>query len=480
MEYDELRKKLKKYGYTRKNGRLSELSNKVVSRRKFSNKTLNGTRLLNSQVTSTSFDNAALTGSYFYNCRFRNCIMDMADFEYCEFYECILTSKYKVSASFNESNFINTEFTDITFESCSFSGALFENCLFENVKIEFTTFENSIFRNCSFKSMDMKVLNFDYVEVDNPKMDQVILPIEQIPKSIGFLDYCQNTADNITFGSDSGVILTKEEYWNQVIPLLEEEYAYTKSYFPLANIYITKKEYEKAIKILHEGLEDAVVNRDFRMLKFYCKLIKSSHCFDSHELHSFYHSICRLSPHPGNGENTSLLRGYVRNIGEIKNILFGSTKKPVLHMAFLTNLSSRDKNPLGKLISWIFDISKMGDFKAPNKASLKISENSPLMIDVDILGEEENLACLFHILLSLSDTQCEIPFISMDSLKIESEKYTQLEEQAWQYRSSCVGMGVTLTVIEYYFENCMVILPPDKNIYYYNSNLKQYNKHISG
>lgn len=480
MEYDKLRKKLKKYGYTRKNERLSELSNKAVLRRKFSNKTLNSTRLLNSTVSSTDFDNAALTGSYFYNCRFRNCTMDMTDFEYCEFYECKLTSKHTVSASFNESNFINTEFTDITFKSCSFSGAFFENCLFDNVRIEFTTFENSIFRNCSFKNMDMKVLNLDYVEVENPKMDQVILPMEQIPNSIGFLDYCQNTADNITIGSDSDVILTKEEYWNQVIPLLEEEYTYTNNCFPLANIYIAKKEYEKAIKVLHKGLEDAVVNRDFRMLKFYCKLIKSSQCFDSHELHSFYHSICRLSPHPGNDENTSLLRGYIRNIGEIKNILFDSTKESALHMTFLSNLSFRDKKHIGKLIAWIFNICKMGDFKMPNTASLKITDNSPLMINADVFGEEENLACLFHTLLLLSDTQCEIPLISMDCLKIESDKYTQLEEQAWRCHSSCAGMGVTLTIVEYYFENCMTILPPDKNVYYYNSNLKQYSKHISG
>ena len=406
--------------------------------------------------------------------------MDMADFEYCEFYKCKLTSKYKVIVSFNESNFINTEFSNITFSGCSFSGSFFENCIFENVKIEFTTFENAIFRNCFFKNMDMKILNLDFVEIENPRMDQVILPIEQIPNAIGVLGYCQNTTDNITFGSDSEIILSKEEYWNQVMPLLEEEYYHTKAYFPLANIYIVKQEYEKAIDILHKGLEDAVVNRDFRMLKFYCKLIKSSHCFDSRELHSFYHSICRLSPNPNSSENNSLLRGYIRNIADIKNILFDSTKKPSLHMTFLTNISSSDKKPLGKLISWLFGITKMGSLEVPNTPSLKITENSPILIEIDVCGKENNLACLFHILLTLSDTKCEIPLITMDHSEIEIMKYNQLEEQASQCYHSCSEMGVTLTIAEYYFENCVMILPSDKNIYYYNSNLKLYNKRISG
>lgn len=480
MEYEELRKKLKKYGYTRKTARLSELSNGTVCRRNFSDKSLNHTRLLNSTVTGTNFYNAALTGSYFQNCEFRNCNMNMSDFEYCEFYRCCFKSKKDIIGSFNESNFIETEFYDITFSSCSFSGAFFENCKFVNTKMEFTTFENALFRNCEFKDINMSVLNLDYVEFENPRMDNVILPMEQIPHSIGILEYSINTADAIRVGSDSNVELSIEEYWNEVIPLLKEEYHYTKEYFPLANIYLAQKEYEKAIQVLHYGLENAVSNRDFRMLKFYCKLIKTANCFESHILHNFYHSICRLSPNPYRSENSSLLRGYIRNIGEIKNILFDSTKKPTLHMALLTNLSAKQNEHTGKLISWLFNITKMGEFPMPNKASLKITENSPLLIDIDIIGEEENIALLFPVLLSLSDSKCELPLLNMDRLSKDTIQYSRLTEHANQCHSSCNQLGISLVIFEYYFENCNEILSPDQNIYYYNSNLKQYSRSICG
>ena len=213
MEYNELRKKLKRFGYTRKTDRLSELSNKTVIRRNFADKSLNRTYLSNSPVMGTNFNNAAMTGSYFNNCQFHNCHMYMSDLEYCEFYKCFFTSKHTIVSSFNESNFLESIFEDVSFSSCAFSGSFFEKCTFRNVKIEFTTFENSLFKNCTFENMDMKILNLDFIEFENPKMDNVMLPLEQITHSIGLLEYCIYTTDNILIGSDSNVVLSKEEYY---------------------------------------------------------------------------------------------------------------------------------------------------------------------------------------------------------------------------------------------------------------------------
>ena len=480
MEYNELRKKLKRFGYTRKTDRLSELSNKTVIRRNFADKSLNRTYLSTSPVMGTNFNNAAMTGSYFNNCQFHNCHMYMSDLEYCEFYKCFFTSKHTIVSSFNESNFLESIFEDVSFSSCAFSGSFFEKCTFRNVKIEFTTFENSLFKNCTFENMDMKILNLDFIEFENPKMDNVMLPLEQITHSIGLLEYCIYTTDNILIGSDSNVVLSKEEYYNQVIPLLEEEYIHSKEYFSLSNIYLAKKEYEKAYDTLHKGLYDAVTKRDFRMLKFYCKLIKANHCFDSHVLHSFYHSICRLAPNPTITENNSLLRGYIRNIAEIKNILFDSTKKPTLHMSLLTNLSSKQNGFIGKVISHLLEIAKMNQFKIPNRAGIKVTENSPFLIEMDIVGEEENIACLFPILLSLSNANCEMPLLGMCTLDTNTKEYAQLENQAECFHSSCVELGITLTRVEYNFENCPQIIPSNQSTFYYNSNLKQYRKHLNG
>lgn len=480
MEYDALRKKLKKYGYTRKTERLSEFSNKSVIKKNFSDKSLNHTRLCNSSVVGTNFNNAALTGSNFNNCEFENCKMKMSDLEYCEFFDCYFKSKYAVVSSLNESNFIKTSFEKITFSGSSFSGSFFDGCTFENVKIEFSTLENSLFRNCTFCNMDMKVINLDYTEFENPHMDNVTLPLEQITHSIGLLNYCKTTSDNIFIGSDSSVVLSKEEYWDNVIPLLEEEYTASEDFFPLANILLVRKEYSKANEVIHQGLNNAVSNRDFRTIKFYCKLIKSSEHTEPHELHSFYHTICRLSPNPNILKESSLLRGYVRNIGEIKNILFDSTKKPTLHMTFLTNILSEEHNRIGKIISSLFDIAKMKEFKIPNMVRCQISPNSPLLIDITVEGEEVNIVGLFPILISITNMDNELPIINTKKLEIGLQEYSHLEQQAIICQNFCAELGIVLNLVEYYFENCTQIIPSNQNIYFYNSNLRQYNRYING
>jgi hypothetical protein len=472
MQYTYLRRKLKQYGYTRKAAQLSILSNKSIIKKNFKDKSLNHTNLKNSDIHNSNFDNAALTGSYFYKCDFADCKMNMTDLEYCEFYNCSLMSKHTVVCSFNESNFLDTTFKDITFSCCSFSGSLFENCIFDNVKIEFTTLENVIFRNCIFRNMDMKVLNFNFVEFDNPTMKNVILPLEQIPHAIGILKYCMSKPDEVTLGSDTITNLSITDYIDKVLPLLEEEFQYTKEYFPLANIYLARSEYQKAFDTLHSGLEDTIQKRDFRTLKFYCKLIVQSQWFSSRDLHGFYSSICRLSPCGNN--NNSLTRSYIRNIAEIKNILFDSTRKSSMHITFLAEYVSKGVNRIGELLLQLLGLSRMENFQFPNTSSIKISKNSPLFISLDVNGCAENIGYLLPELLSLSDEHCSNYQFKLNSNIFEEKHYGQHKTLIDKYRTSCAEFGITLTIVEYYLENCEDILYDKENIYYYNSDMVKY------
>lgn len=472
MQYTYLRRKLKKYGYTRKATQLSMLSNQSIIRRNFKDKSLNHTHLTNSDIQNSNFDNAALTGSYFNKCDFVNCKMNMTDFEYCEFYRCSFMSKHTVVCSFNESNFLNTEFKDITFSCCSFSGSLFENCTFNNVKIEFTTLENVIFRNCKFSKMDMKVLNFNFVEFDGLTMEDVILPLEQIPYAIGMLEYCMSRPDRVTLGSDTITDLSITDYIDKVLPLLEEEFEYTKDYFPLANIYLAQLEYYKAYDALYNGLEDSISKRDFRTLKFYCKLIVKSQRFSSKDLHEFYNRICRLSPH-GKGNN-SLTRGYIRNIADIKNILFDSAKKSSMHITFLAEYSSQNISRIGELLLQLLGLSRMESFRFPNTSSIKISKNSPLFISIDVCGCVENIAYLLPELLSLSNTNCNNYPLQLKSSALEEKDYGRHRTLMDGCHASCIQFGITLTIVEYYLENCEDILYDEENIYYYNCDMMKY------
>lgn len=474
MEHNYLMRKLKQYGYTRKISRLSMFSNKPILKKDFKDKSLNHTRLANSIIKKTNFNNAALTGSYFNNCEFHDCDMNMADFEYCEFYKSLFTSQNKLICSFNESNFLDTEFKDVVLSGCSFSGSYFENCLFDNVTIEFTTFENVIFRNCRFRNMDMKVLNFNYVEFEKPQMEDVILPLEQIPHTIGLLKYCIHTTDKIRLGSDTLNNLSIDDYVKKVIPLLKQEYEYTKEYFPLANIYLAQEDYQNAFDILHQGLGDAVSKRDFRTLKFYCKLIVRSQRYSSKDLHGFYNFICRLSPYID--ANSSLMRSYVRNIGEIKNILFSSTKKAALHMTFFADYPRGHISRIGEFFLRLLDITRMEHLEFPNISSVKIERNSPLLITADVSGEAENIACLLPQLLSLSHMECDSPLLKTnhDTCNYPSKQMEPLSVLTNQCLAFFNESGINLTVVEYYLENCAEILYDGECLYYYNNNLYAY------
>ena len=472
MQYTYLRRKLKKYGYTRKAEQLSILSNKSIIRKDFKDKSLNHTNLTNSDIKNSDFDNAALTGSYFFRCKFVDCKMNTTDFEYCEFYGCSLSSRYTVECSFNESNFLDTIFKDITFSGCSFSGVLFENCIFDNVIIEFTTLENANFRNCTFRNMDMKVLNLNFVEFDGLTMEDVILPLEQVPYAIGILNYCMSKPNKISFGSDTITDLSVSDYIDKVLPLLEEEYQYTKEFFPLANIYLAQLKCQKAYDTLHNGLEDAVSKRDFRTLKFYCKLIVQSQFFSSKNLHGFYSAICRLSPH---GKNNSVLaRNYVRNIEEIKNILFNSTRKSSMHITFLAECASQNISRMGEVLLRLLGFSKMENFQFPNMAQIKVSINSPLLISIDVNGCAENIAYLLPELLSLSGTHFDDYQFKPEAYACNEKKHSQHRALIDECRMSCAKFGIVFTIVEYYLENCENILCGNQNIYYYNSDMTKY------
>ena len=116
---------------------------------------------------------------------------------------------------------------------------------FENEKCHINTwdpgfsFENTVFDNVKFKRVTFSDLNIDFAEFHCIEMEDTILPFSQIPYAFGLLDYLINTQDKvyITSASSSDKKITAQEY----ISLLENfeiYYINTKSYFPLANIYL--------------------------------------------------------------------------------------------------------------------------------------------------------------------------------------------------------------------------------------------------
>lgn len=466
-------KKLKRIGYDRGN-REYRIQNGIPLKENFKDKTLNHSIISNCKVKS-EFDNASATGSIFKKCEFEDCSINQTDFEFCSFSDSRFIASHRAIASFNNSNFVNTTFKDINFEFCTFTGALFEDCVFKDVKIENSTLENAIFKNCNFSNVDLFNANTDFIELDDPKMDNVTLSLSQIPYMFGGLEYFFSTDDNVMAGSQNGGAVCTSEYKNHVIPLLLKFWEMNKAteaeyYFPLANVYLANKDYNRAVTNLRFGLKDAVNHHDFRMIKFYCKLISRSRLFDSSALYNFYNLIKRFGT---SNENFSLSdsRSFVRNIGEIESVLFASYKKGKLFLRLRTNLSMADADKIGMILGKIFSFSKMRRAVSPNQVEMTLTENSPLIISLHIDGAAENVVMLLNSFLGiagLTESQAAALSIrSLCSLEEGARLAAFLAEEADEILAVCCRYDIKLSLMEYCIENCKEILPEAAKTYYY-------------
>ncbi len=468
---------LKEIGYDRKN-KDYHIENDTLCNESYKDQTLNHSILLKCIIENVDFDNASATGSIFRRCKFLNCSIVQTDFEYCSFYDCRLKSTSKTIASFNNTNFIHTVFEDIDFEFCTFTGTLFEYCTFRNVGIVNSTLENAVFKNCCFRDMDLGDLNMDFVEIENAKMENVKLPLAQIPYMFGCLQYIFSTHHNIAISSQAGNVISIEEYKEHVIPLLIEywedrKFKEAEYFFPLSNVYIAKGDYNNAVVNLRDGLKNAVIEHDFRLIKFYCKLISKSGLFKSSALYNFYNIIKRFGTTNG---NISLpeMQNFIRNIGEIENALFSSHNVGRLFLRFRSNLSTDNAEKIGAILCNIFSFSKMNHTVCPNTVEMTLTENSPLMISLQINGDAENLVALmnaFLIIANLSQDQTySLPLRSSYIVKNKSQ-FIETTEEAYSILNICKEYKVELFLMEYFIENCSEILSESAKTYYYFNNV---------
>lgn len=433
--------KLDEIGFCREGSDLSKLANQgVISNKNLADKSINHTILRHTKIHKTNFDQASITGSIFDVCHFSDCSMDQADFEYCEFNGGTFKGKAPIISSFNNSNFIGVTFDNITFKTCTLTGTYFENCLFNGVKIQYTTMENAHFKNCTFQNMNLRTLNMDFVDLEKPVMRHTVLPVSQICYMFGALQYCLTTDDEVYVSHGKGAPLTAAEFFEISLPILKQHFIVTNEWFPLCNICLALGAVEEAIPYLKNGLTEVASRYDYRMIKFYCKLIAYSGSFSSHALHGFYNLICRLNQ--GNSQNRET-RNFVRNIGEIKNLLF-SNSRPTLNISFITNLTSIDSEKLGIVLNKLFSIAKLKCGVLDNTTEFVLTENSPILIQSRISGDLDNLHQILTAFAILTNLACEDYQLSVSALS------SDFMEDLYVFKEELLRRNIQINITEYY------------------------------
>lgn len=261
----------------------------------YTSKSLRRYHISNVIFSKSKFINSAAAGAKFLNCEFENCNIRQANFQNCDINHFSLSSNDKssvISSNFNDSCIVDFNIHNVNFKHCVFNGTLFCNGIFQDTILFSDTFENTVFDNVKFQRVTFSDLNIDYAEFHCIEMENTILPFSQIPYAFGLLDYLINTQDKvyITSASSPNKRITAQEY----ISLLEDfeiYYLNTKSYFPLANIYLCQGKTQLAYQAITDGMYKALSEHDYRVVKYLCKLISVSSFFEYGKRQNLYYEI---------------------------------------------------------------------------------------------------------------------------------------------------------------------------------------------
>lgn len=218
--------------------------------------------------------------------------------------------------------------------------------------------------------------------------------------------------------------------------------------------------------------------RDFRMLKYFCKLIAYSKVFKPGVLHDLYNNyICRLLPQ---NEVGVVMPNYSRQLFEIKELLFSSSNKASFRISLKTDIRLSDNQKLGRLFESIFSIGKQYGSFGENDIKAVLQQNSPLIVTIYVSGDERQLAPLLVAYLSLAGIPSNevqlLPGISdFNLMQLGQSEYAQdMENLAHIHRTELHNIEVQVSLIEYYIENFRLFTNLNEPIYYFNPGVTEY------
>ena len=424
---------------------------------------LKRSKLVKCWCMNAMFNSAILTGSDFQHTTFSNCEFLNASFDFCLFYGCELTSndssKAISGANFSNTNIVNSRLVNILFDRSTITNTLFEHTIIDHCSIKYSSFENSTFNDCYFSNMELRNLNIEFVEFKNCKFEKVILPFAQIPYTFGLLDCIKRFKDSVWISSkNENQTMTIEEYIG-ILPQLVPYYIHEQEYFPATNIYIFFKEYDKAFDSLMCGIKKACMEKDFRMLKYFCKLAITSGWCDRNKIKKLFDFISEIKNFEPMTEYAQ--HNYYLHLGDLRKILFfGAETMPTLHFHLQTNISPGEEDKLIALVKCIDNIINASeDDKVIH--SIEMHHESPydlLILAVGLAVILKAIAEGIHSLCSpvkdlqeIRKNQQQIT-LNQQEIVMNKEKIRKMKEVAEEAKETMCINNITMQG-QFYFTN---------------------------
>ena len=308
----------------------------------------------NCSFVGTKFDGINGISSNIINCNFEKSRFKDAGMAYSDLSE----SKFNLetifyNCGFTKCNFTGTIFSDFTAEASVFDESYFVDSEIKNSDFIHCSFDNAVFKNTSFYNCDLIHCDFEYATFKNVKFDNVILPFWGVLKSFDLLKeiYYQKENNIIIKYSDTSNELTVQQLINY-FDTLQSYFIKKEEYFVLANINIFLGNQEKALYALLMGIDQAIKNVDFRVVRYLCKLASKNVLFSREDLQELYDAIVNNSYISEMNSHEYMI--YSEQIREIKNLLIDNPFfMPQVSLTFKTSISPDDYISQTKLIEFI-------------------------------------------------------------------------------------------------------------------------------
>ena len=351
MQVSQVIAKLEPYlSFTQNNNRTFKSGVGLQISDNFDNVSLKRTSLYDSDIADSSFVNSALTGSYFSDTKFRFVTFEEANLQYCHFIHNIFDNVKILSTNLSYSSFYNSTFSNTLFKGSTVSELLFDECVFENCTFTSSMLENAIFSHCTLLNVQFIDTNTEYMELKSSHTQSVTIPFAQFPYIYGAYTHMRDGGIQI---QGNGSILTAEEY-QELQDALIVYYTSIEEYFPLTNLYLSRGDSEQAYRCIASGLQSSVVSKNFRMLKFFCKLAVQGALFEYQKLRELYALIDSWVRQ----QNLNIYeqRDFVHNSAEIRSLLLDSIyDSPTAQIALQTNINSGEPEKVIRFIEYVDD-----------------------------------------------------------------------------------------------------------------------------
>ncbi len=385
-----------------KNFQENDYNSPVIENKKFDEKyqgqCVKQPRYKNCSFYGTHFDgingiSSSILKCYFEKVQFKDAGMAYSDLSGSEF--SLGSTIY--NCGFTKCNFTKTLFSVFTAEASVFDESYFIDSKIRNSNFIHCSFDNAVFTNTSFNNCDLIHCDFEYASFNNAKFDNVILPFWGVLKSFNLLKEINTQKNNnirIKYSNTS-----KELSVQQLIDYFEtlQPYFIKKGeYFVLANINIFLGNQEKALYALLMGIDQAIKNVDFRVVRYLCKLASKNILFSRENLKDLYEAIVNNSYISEMNNHEYML--YSEQIREIKNLLIDNPfYAPQVSITFKTSILPDDYISQARLVEFI---EKEIHSKLPNyHFYYNVRHNSPPIYEFLLNG---SLLDIYNFVLCIS------------------------------------------------------------------------------